>query len=30
MMFGSIESGKGREVGEEDSQCGLMGAFERI
>jgi hypothetical protein len=29
-MFGSIESGKGTEVGEEDSQCGLMGAFERI
>jgi hypothetical protein len=30
MMFGSIESGKGAEVGEEDSQCGLIGAFERI
>jgi hypothetical protein len=30
MMFGSFESGKGTEVGEEDSQCGLMGAFERI
>jgi hypothetical protein len=29
-MFGSIESGKGTEVGEEDSQCGLMGVFERI
>ena len=29
-MFGSIESGKGTEVGEEDSQFGLMGAFERI
>jgi hypothetical protein len=30
MMFGSLESGKGTEVGEGDSQCGLMGAFEWI
>ena len=30
MMFGSIQSGKGTEVGEGDSQCGLMGAFECI
>src|SRR5580704_19393561 len=30
MVFGSIESGKGTEVGEGDSHRGLMGAFERI
>jgi hypothetical protein len=31
MIFGSMESGKGTEVGEGDHpQCGLMGAFECI